>query len=351
MLNRLRVASVVWLLSCGFGLVSGGEEIKYPYLGEVTGTSVQLRAGAGINYRSLRATKKGETFLVRGKNAEWLEVKIPDDCPTWMSSKYVHKFSPDNGVVTGDHVNLRSSPSLNSDVLGQVDRNTRVRILEDAEAWYRIVPPEGTSAWISAEFVKYIGSKKEIDERKARRAKVLAALANARQLEAAEMGKDVTQRKFGEIAALYTAVAEKTEDPAEKQQAEARAKYLRDMEKLRAKLVAASGRTDDVKKELEQVEAEYDRQKKELAARKTPPRPEYVAQGWVKHLGLTLRAPGTVKLEKGGKVLFYLKSSTINLKYYVGKMVGVLGKVVETAPKYDIDVIEVTRIDVLCDGG
>ena len=83
------------------------------------------------------------------------------------------------------------------------------------------------------------------------------------------------------------------------------------------------------------------------AQHKTSAPPRYVARGIVKHLGLVLRAPGTVRLHSGDKTIFFLKSSTTNLKQYCGKMVGVMGEVIDTAPKYDVDVINVTRVDVL----
>ncbi|MBI5367790.1 MAG: hypothetical protein HZA54_12195, partial [Planctomycetes bacterium] len=84
-----------------------------------------------------------------------------------------------------------------------------------------------------------------------------------------------------------------------------------------------------------------------VAEAERPPRPApFDGQGWLDGMGKVINRPGTHKLKKGGKVLFYLRSYKLDLNDYLDKMVGVRGKIVE-APGWDQRVIEVESIEVL----
>ena len=58
------------------------------------------------------------------------------------------------GTVTGDNVNMRVSPSLRSEVVGQLERGQEVRILLTDGEWCAIIPPMKMSAWVSKQYVK-----------------------------------------------------------------------------------------------------------------------------------------------------------------------------------------------------
>ena len=56
--------------------------------------------------------------------------------------------------VTGDSVNLRTGPSRQAEIIGQLPRDTEVRIILTDGEWSAIIPPEGTGGWISRDFLR-----------------------------------------------------------------------------------------------------------------------------------------------------------------------------------------------------
>ncbi|MDI6601129.1 MAG: C40 family peptidase [Thermoanaerobacteraceae bacterium] len=57
------------------------------------------------------------------------------------------------GIVTGDDVNLRENPGLESKVITQVDINNIIMVLGKTDGWYQIRLSDGTEGWMSASYV------------------------------------------------------------------------------------------------------------------------------------------------------------------------------------------------------
>jgi Bacterial SH3 domain./NlpC/P60 family. len=57
------------------------------------------------------------------------------------------------GIVTGDNVNLREDPSLDSKVITQVDINNVVMVLGKTDGWYQVKLSDGREGWMSASYV------------------------------------------------------------------------------------------------------------------------------------------------------------------------------------------------------
>ena len=62
------------------------------------------------------------------------------------------------GVVTGGSVNVRSAPSLNGKIQGQLTKNTNVVILEKDGDWYKISYNSGTIGYMSAQYIKKVNA-------------------------------------------------------------------------------------------------------------------------------------------------------------------------------------------------
>lgn len=64
------------------------------------------------------------------------------------------------GIVIGDEINVRKSPSTSSQVLDQLPKGAQVSILSSSDGWYK-VSRDGIVGWASSEFVsiKQVSSK------------------------------------------------------------------------------------------------------------------------------------------------------------------------------------------------
>jgi uncharacterized protein YraI len=56
--------------------------------------------------------------------------------------------------VTGNRVRQRSGPSTSNDVMGQLDRGARVRLVETTNGWTRVVSSLG-NGWMSSQYLSF----------------------------------------------------------------------------------------------------------------------------------------------------------------------------------------------------
>ncbi|MBI3617570.1 MAG: SH3 domain-containing protein, partial [Candidatus Omnitrophica bacterium] len=61
----------------------------------------------------------------------------------------------EEGEIIGDRVNVRSSAKIESTILGQVEKGSRVRVLEKIPGWYKIAPPAQVFGWVADGLVKF----------------------------------------------------------------------------------------------------------------------------------------------------------------------------------------------------
>ncbi len=68
--------------------------------------------------------------------------------------KAAHAAAAQTAVVTGSHINLRSGPGTNHDVLGTVNQGDKLPILDKQGDWYKVQKSDGQAAWIAGWLVK-----------------------------------------------------------------------------------------------------------------------------------------------------------------------------------------------------
>lgn len=56
------------------------------------------------------------------------------------------------GIVTGNGVNVRKSPDLSADVVTQLNRDAKVKVIEDSSGWYHI-SYENTTGWMHGDYI------------------------------------------------------------------------------------------------------------------------------------------------------------------------------------------------------
>ncbi len=122
---------------------------SFPFLAQVISERVNIRAGQSQNFEKLCQLDKGEEVVVVGKDFSWYKVQIPPGTPVYVSDKYVRLISDMEGEITGDRVNVRPSAKVESTILGQVEKGSRVRVLEKISGWYKIAPPSRVFGWVA----------------------------------------------------------------------------------------------------------------------------------------------------------------------------------------------------------
>lgn len=122
---------------------------SFPFLAQAINERVNVRAGQSQNFEKLCQMEKGEEVVVVGKDFSWYKVQLPSRTYVYVSDKYVRLVSGMEGEITGDRVNVRSSAKVESTILGQVKKGSRIRIIEKSQGWYKIAPPAQVFGWVA----------------------------------------------------------------------------------------------------------------------------------------------------------------------------------------------------------
>ena len=98
---------------------------------------------------SIGALNAGEPAKVITSSDGWSKVNVTRGVRVWIYGRYVSGQGP-TGIVSGDNVRLRSTPSTGPDsvVVGKLMNGARVRILEVSNNWKMISPPVGFGIWV-----------------------------------------------------------------------------------------------------------------------------------------------------------------------------------------------------------
>jgi len=345
------------LLLCLLAALPLAAEDTYPYVAEVTCDRLNVRAGIGENYRILTTAVRGERFVALSERTGWVKVEPTDKVVAWVNKKYVERAADGSGIANGDRIQLRPTADQNHPPMGQLDKGNKVEILGEEGGWYKVRPPAGSDCWGKKEFLKFVSpyndeykkrAEKEADAKRADGERFQALgekFTTAEALLKEELKKAVSDQNFSEIIDMYREVAETTPDPILKRRCEAQVQGLSSRQEIAVLLHEQKEAREHALEELHRQRLEQIRDDAEQAASGPPP---FVAEGWVDTVGNFIGRPGTHKLIKGGRVLYYLKSDStdLDLDRFYRRLVGIRGKVV-VAPESGERVIEVESVEVL----
>ena len=119
-----------------------------PVSATVTAERVNLRVSPSLKSEITGQVSRGDRVGVILTDGDWCAVNPPPDMPAWVSADYVEE-----GRVTADRLNVRSGPGISYGLLTRIGRGTEVEVLKEKDGWLRIPVPERTRLWISARYL------------------------------------------------------------------------------------------------------------------------------------------------------------------------------------------------------
>lgn len=139
-------------------------EIEFPYIGEITGSEINVRSGPGMNFYSCGKISSPLRVIVAEQKFTWVRILPPPGSFSWIFKQYVQTDAnkPDVGIVTGDNVRVYAGtedlePMRSDSIQITLTKGQKVRIIGKAVGdYYKIAPPEGASLWTSSQYVKFI---------------------------------------------------------------------------------------------------------------------------------------------------------------------------------------------------
>ena len=143
--------------------------------GTVTGSLVNIRAGAGSEHARVAQAKKGDRVEILGQKGDWYQICAENGQIGYISAEYVRVETPatstttppattpstttepapaeKTGVVTGSLVNLRAAPSTAGAIVGTAKKEERLTVLGSESGWYR-VRKGSTTAYIHSDYLR-----------------------------------------------------------------------------------------------------------------------------------------------------------------------------------------------------
>jgi stage II sporulation protein D len=152
---------------------------SYTTVGRVkVNTSLNIRQGAGTQYRAIGSLKNNAKVEVLEESGQWYKIKA-GNITGYVSSKYIVLETPSTptppttpespgtppvdpapppnkeqtGVVTASALNVRNGPGTKNHKVGMLVKGTKVTLLEKHGEWYKI-SYNGLQGYVSADYIK-----------------------------------------------------------------------------------------------------------------------------------------------------------------------------------------------------
>jgi len=178
------------------------------FTGKISKNKVRMRLQPNLDSAIIRELGPSDLVVVVGENEDFFAVEPPADIKGYMYRTYVL-----DGVVEGNHVNVRLAPNLESPVVAQLNSGDAVngKITPNDKKWLEISLPNSTRFYVSKSYIEKIGDaslistlKKKRDEARA----LFSAASTDSQLELQkpfnQINLDNTMQTLSKIITQYT---------------------------------------------------------------------------------------------------------------------------------------------------
>ncbi len=153
--NLIKLLFLIYFTLFSITLISYAQESeRFPRIGFIKSDRTNIRAGDNLNFEVLCQVSKGEAIKVIERRYKWYKVLLPKSACAFVKKEYV---SSDNGIgiVNANNVNVRAKPGLNSTIIGQLNKEEKIKIKEEIEGWYKIEPSKNFTGWVHSDLITF----------------------------------------------------------------------------------------------------------------------------------------------------------------------------------------------------
>lgn len=160
----------------------------------INADGLRVRGGPSTDYRVVGVVSKGKEYKIVSTDQDWFNITT-EYGNVWVHKDFVQvngqtqeassssneekKTVIKQGVITGNSLNVRTSPDTNSKVIGKLNSGTSVDILSQENDWTEI-SFQGTNAWISSQYIQ-AGKKQEKKKETNNNGTITASSLNVRE--------------------------------------------------------------------------------------------------------------------------------------------------------------------------
>lgn len=138
------------------------------FQGEVNSGNINIRSDSTLNAQIICTVSKGERLEIILELYDWYKIRLPKNAPSYIKKSLAEciNFAQDSKTclsakISKDRVNIRLKPSESSAILGKLNKDEVVNILEDKGGWYKIEPALNSFGWIHKKFVNKVYLKEK----------------------------------------------------------------------------------------------------------------------------------------------------------------------------------------------
>lgn len=132
------------------------QTVRFPFFGLVTGSGVNLRSGPGRSYEILLQLARRSKLRVLGEQGPWFSVELPEGVPAYLHRTFVGETVEGWAPVKGERVQVRVRPSDGATSWGALSAPERVRVLGSYGDWIKIQPPSFCRGWVHKEYLTFM---------------------------------------------------------------------------------------------------------------------------------------------------------------------------------------------------
>lgn len=132
----------------------------------VTSDTVNVRSGPGLSYPLVKVAERGEKFPIVKEKEDWIEIELSFGQTGWVVNWLVTKDNQQKttssktststkgkvAVATDDQIRIRSGPGTSFRIVGFLNKEQEVNVLDQNENWYKVSSPFG-EGWVAREFL------------------------------------------------------------------------------------------------------------------------------------------------------------------------------------------------------
>ncbi len=127
-------------------------EIEDRTTGTVTAKALNVRTEQSVNAAVVGKLAYGTQVEILSTHGNWTRIRHQGD-EGWVFNTYLNvEMKTAQGWVTAIVLNIRQEPSLNAQVVGQLQRGDQVQILENEDNWYHIEAGR-VDGWVHQSFI------------------------------------------------------------------------------------------------------------------------------------------------------------------------------------------------------
>lgn len=157
-LNRI-TSSFVFALLLQCTICSAGSPPLFQ--GEVNSANINVRSDATVSSEIICALGENYRVEVILELYDWYKIRLPQNAPSYIKKNLTACINIQsatenrckNAKVLKDKVNIRLRPNGASPIIGVIEKNEVVNILNEKGGWYKIEPAQNSFGWINKRFV------------------------------------------------------------------------------------------------------------------------------------------------------------------------------------------------------